>query len=242
MTDPPQSLVCLCSVPFFFFYRRCAVSPSPSLRSLTRLQLLTTGGGWQDQVGGVMGGIKITKSAASLPLRVEPQKVEASPELIAALSDRIVLVYTGRTRLARNLLQTVIRRWYERLPEIMVTTAALKSNAFDVADAVRAGDIAAIGACVTKYWAHKKSMAEGCEPQFCARILKLCEPHLHGGSMAGAGGGGFMFLITKEPNAIPSLTALLAASDIPEAKHVTFHTGIIDPDGLKVTVRPSDAQ
>ena len=200
-------------------------------------QLLTTGGGWQDQVGGVMGGIKITESAASLPLIVDPKTVDASPELISALSERIVLVYTGRTRLARNLLQTVIRRWYERLPEIMATTSALKENAYAVGDAVRAGDIAKIGACVSKYWSHKKAMAEGCEPAFCARILQLCKPLLHGASMAGAGGGGFMFLITKEPNQISVLRDLLASSDIPEAKGVTFHTGIIDTDGLKVTVK-----
>ena len=200
-------------------------------------QLLTTGGGWQDQVGGVMAGIKITSSEASLPLRVMPATVEAAPATIDALSKRIVLVYTGRTRLARNLLQTVIRRWYERLPEIMVTTAALKTNAFAVADAVRAGDVAAVGACVTKYWAHKKAMAEGCEPAFCAKILAACEPLLHGASMAGAGGGGFMFLITKEPNMIPALRELLSKSGIPEASDLTYHTGIIDTEGLKVTVK-----
>jgi len=33
-------------------------------------QVLTTGGGWQDQAGGLVGGFKVTTSAAALPLRV----------------------------------------------------------------------------------------------------------------------------------------------------------------------------
>ena len=108
-------------------------------------QLLTTGGGWQDQVGGVMAGIKITSSEASLPLRVMPATVEAAPATIDALSKRIVLVYTGRTRLARNLLQTVIRRWYERLPEIMVTTAALSMHPPSASSIVLGGCVGLAG-------------------------------------------------------------------------------------------------
>eukprot|EP00965_Chrysotila_dentata_P036780 1223934-Pleurochrysis_carterae.AAC.3 len=34
-------------------------------------QMLTTGGGWQDQVGGIVPGIKRCSSAAKLPLVVE---------------------------------------------------------------------------------------------------------------------------------------------------------------------------
>ena len=33
-------------------------------------QLLTTGGGWQDQVGGILPGVKACSSAAALPLAV----------------------------------------------------------------------------------------------------------------------------------------------------------------------------
>ena len=46
-----------------------------------------------------------------------------------------------------------------------------------------------------------------------------------------------MFLITKEPNMIPALRELLSKSGIPEASDLTYHTGIIDTEGLKVTVK-----
>lgn len=63
------------------------------------------GGGWQDQVGGLFGGVKIARSAAQLPLRVEVEQLSLSQDFLSVLQQHLLLVYTGKTRLARNLLQ-----------------------------------------------------------------------------------------------------------------------------------------
>ncbi|KAF2978886.1 hypothetical protein EK904_006136, partial [Melospiza melodia maxima] len=68
-------------------------------------QRLTTGGGWQDQVGGLIPGIKIGRSKAQLPLRVEVEQISVPDGFTQTLNDHLLLVYTGKTRLARNLLQ-----------------------------------------------------------------------------------------------------------------------------------------
>lgn len=67
--------------------------------------MLTTGGGWQDQVGGLVGGVKIGHSPAELPLRVDFSMLNMTEAQVQELSDHLLLVYTGKTRLARNLLQ-----------------------------------------------------------------------------------------------------------------------------------------
>ena len=51
--------------------------------------------------------------------QVETEEIRLPPETIQMLNDRLVLVYTGRARLARNLLQGVLRRWFGRLPEVL---------------------------------------------------------------------------------------------------------------------------
>ena len=68
-------------------------------------QMLTTGGGWQDNVGGLIPGFKIARSQASLPLKVETEKVELSGKTVDEITKRLVCFYSGRTRLAKNLLQ-----------------------------------------------------------------------------------------------------------------------------------------
>ena len=67
--------------------------------------MLTTGGGWQDQVGGLVGGVKTGYSAATLPLKVDIKYLNVPTSTIEALNRQLILVYTGKTRLARNLLQ-----------------------------------------------------------------------------------------------------------------------------------------
>lgn len=68
-------------------------------------QMLTTGGGWQDQVGGLVPGVKIGFSKAQLPVFIDYRNIPLSPQLAKDFNDRFILVYTGKTRLARNLLQ-----------------------------------------------------------------------------------------------------------------------------------------
>ena len=68
-------------------------------------QMLTTGGGWQDNVGGLVPGFKIGRSQASLPLKVEWEKLDLSEKTVEEITKRLVCFYSGRTRLAKNLLQ-----------------------------------------------------------------------------------------------------------------------------------------
>lgn len=73
--------------------------------------LRAAGGGWQDQVGGLVPGIKIGRSEARLPLRVEVEEILVPEGFARILSDHLLLVYTGKTRLARNLLQVKQGLW-----------------------------------------------------------------------------------------------------------------------------------
>ena len=72
-------------------------------------QLLTTGGGWQDQVGGLHPGINLGESQPSHQVAVTTLPARISEELCHSLNSRLLLLYTGKPRLAKNLLQNVIR-------------------------------------------------------------------------------------------------------------------------------------
>ena len=198
-------------------------------------QLLTTGGGWQDNVGGVYGGAKICRSAPGLPLKVTTDVIPMSDKFRQILNDRLVLIYTGRARLARNLLQNVVRRWYSRLPEIVSTVKSLTETASEAADAIQAEDVIKVGQCLTKYWSQKKCMAEGCEPEFVKQMIESLDDLILGASLAGAGGGGFLAVITKEANAMNALQNQLDTLSL-GIPGQTMHSAEIDMDGLTVCV------
>lgn len=162
-------------------------------------QMLTTGGGWQDQVGGLLPGIKIGRSKGQLPLKVESEILEMKEANKKKFLDHSLLVFTGKPRLAKNMLQGVIRNWYTRKPEVIQTADWIESNAEDCATACLEGDIEKIGKCLNISWEQKKIIAPGCEPPQVKELIDVLKPHIHGVILTGAGGGGFLYAITKEP-------------------------------------------
>lgn len=163
-------------------------------------QAITTGGGWQDQVGGVSGGLNLGHSSLlNDQLLVQVTAVRTSPQFMDAFISQTVLIYTGTVRLAKNILQNVVRSWYSRDEatyrcfEQLLTNAELCSKAFEDEN------IDQIGQLLTSYWHQKKVLAPSCEPQEVATFLRRSSDLIHGGTMAGAGGGGFMFVVLKQP-------------------------------------------
>ncbi|XP_028392765.1 L-fucose kinase-like [Dendronephthya gigantea] len=161
-------------------------------------QMLTTGGGWQDQVGGLLPGIKLGQSEGKLPLKVESEVLKIDDQKMKRIVDHSLLVFTGKPRLAKNMLQGVIRNWYTRKPEVIKTADWIESNARDCAQACVEGDVKKIGKCLSNSWEQKKIIAPGCEPPQVKELIDVLKPHIHGFLLTGAGGGGFLYAITKE--------------------------------------------
>jgi len=197
-------------------------------------QMLTTGGGWQDQVGGLEGGIKVGHSESKLPLYIDMTKLEVPQSVIQELNERLLLVYTGKTRLAKNVLQNVIRNWYARNPVIMQSQDRLVKLAWESAQAVMMGNLDQLGECLNQYWKLKKIMAPGCEPQAVANMIEALRPHISGVCMAGAGGGGFMYIITKKPQSQQLVEDVLKT--VKGAENTTIHEATIDMSGIELHI------
>src|SRR5204863_7727643 len=92
----------------------------PLFHQVLRLeQRMTTGGGWQDQIGGLLPGIKLTRTEPGPDQSPEVTLLECPPDSLRELEARLVLFYTGVPRLARNVLQRVVDRSLAREPEAM---------------------------------------------------------------------------------------------------------------------------
>ena len=58
-------------------------------------QVMTSGGGWQDQIGGILGGFKLGRTDSGLPLTIQIDQLPSSALLNSVFSDRVCLLYTG---------------------------------------------------------------------------------------------------------------------------------------------------
>ncbi|KAM4618901.1 L-fucose kinase isoform 2-T2 [Polymixia lowei] len=196
-------------------------------------QILTTGGGWQDQLGGLVGGVKVGRSKVGLPLRVEVEHLNPPVDFLVTLEKHLLLVYTGKTRLARNLLQDVVRSWYSRLPSMVQNAQQLVANAEECARACSDGSLSRLGVCLNRSWQQKKVMAPGCEPGAVRTMMEALGPLALGQSLAGAGGGGFLYLLTREPHQNHQVLKVL--NNTPGLGDFSVYSVEVDMDGITHT-------
>ena len=199
-------------------------------------QMLTTGGGWQDQVGGIAGGIKIGRSPPKIPLHVLTEILTTSDSFYDTVSSHMKLIYTGKTRLARNLLQTVIRNWYTKRRSILTACHNLKDTAEQCALSVKAEDLEQMGMHMNAYWEQKKTIASGCEPDLCRRMMDKLRPYTLGMLLAGAGGGGFMYVLTKKAHSKDFVANLL--KEVEGAQDAVVYDVLIDRIGMTCYSQP----
>ena len=177
---------------------------------LTLEQMLTTGGGWQDQVGGLVGGIKLVTTPPGLPQRIQVEPVTLAPATRTALAERLLLVYTGQQRLAKNLLRAVMGRWMARDPEMVAILREIARLALAMRAALEVGDLDQFGALIGEHWEINKRMDPGCTNPFIDGLMDAMRPLMCGAKLAGAGGGGFAIVIARAGGAAHERGAWLA--------------------------------
>lgn len=184
-------------------------------------------------------GVKASACAATLPVSVAvtPLASTTTPAIESVLDQHMFLLYTGKTRLAKNLLQRVLRQWALRENDVTQLVASLRHNAVNMAAAIKNGDVAAVGHALSTYWEQKKLMAPMAEPAEATAILAALREHVHGASLCGAGGGGFMVVISKLPNNAAAIERVLREHPDTGTLVWSLHGCTVNTKGLEVLVQ-----
>lgn len=200
-------------------------------------QMMSTGGGWQDQAGGLTPGLKLLRTSPGprqVP-RISP--IVLPPAAARELRSRTLLYCTGQRRLARDILQGVVRRYLAADPAALRIIHDLKSAAARMARDLARGDIDAFAAGLLRNWELKKAIDPGSTNARIEQTLAPLLPHLSGYELAGAGGGGFLLLIARSPRHATHLRALLAhPSQTPHPPSAGLIDFDLDRHGLSVAV------
>lgn len=172
-------------------------------------QRMTTGGGWQDQIGGLLPGVKLTEAGPGQAPEPEVTSIDLSAAETRRLEAHLVLFYTGLPRLAKNVLQRVVDRYLARDPETIEILAEMPRLARSTAEGIRAGDLQALGHGLARTWEWHKRLEPSSSNPGIDRLFDAAAPHLWGARLAGAGGGGFMILLARSPKDAGALRELL---------------------------------
>lgn len=161
-------------------------------------QRMTTGGGWQDQAGGIFPGAKLLMSGPGLRQRLRVEPVAWTEARKDEFSRRLVLYYTGIRRVAKDLLRQVVGRYLAREVHAVQVLHSIKTLASEMAYALREGEWDLLGALLDRHWELNQTLDPHTTNAPINGILHAVRPYIRGAKLAGAGGGGFLMLLARD--------------------------------------------
>ncbi len=158
-------------------------------------QIMSTGGGWQDQIGGVTDGIKYISSRPGLKQEIRVDHLALDEETTAELNERFTLIYTGQRRLARNLLRDVVGRYIGNEPDNVFALNEIQRVASLMRFELERGNVDAFAELLSRHWELSKMIDAGSTNTLIDQIFDSCDDLLAGRMVCGAGGGGFLQVV-----------------------------------------------
>ena len=77
----------------------------------------------------------------------------------------------------------------------------MKNHALDMFEAIQRADFRLIGQLLSKTWQQNQAIDGGTNPAEVQAITRLIDDYCLGYKLAGAGGGGYLYMIAKDPEA-----------------------------------------
>ena len=203
------------------------------MRTLLVEQLVTTGGGWQDQAGGLFPGVKLIETAPGpdqiVSVRWAPDHLFAP----RAAGGGMLLYYTGLTRLAKTILQDIVRGMFLGDGRILACLRDIGGNAEATYDALQRGSYEAVCERVRESWDLNQALDSGTNPPEVQAILDRVGDWLGAAKLTGAGGGGYLLLLAKDEEAAGRIRECLTRQPPnPRARFVHFS---LSETGLQIT-------
>lgn len=202
-------------------------------KTLILEQLLTTGGGWQDQYGGICHGLKLLETKAGFDqtplIRWLPDTIFTSDEHHKCH----LLYYTGITRTAKNILSEIVRKMFLNATEHLALLDEMKAHAHTLFDTIQQNDFQAYGKMIQTTWNQNKRLDSGTNPDSVEEILRKIDDYCLGYKLPGAGGGGFIYMIAKDDTAAAQIKKILTQN--PPNNKARFVEMSISKTGLQTT-------
>ena len=202
-------------------------------RTLMLEQMLTTGGGWQDQFGGVLGGVKLLQTDKGFEQRPQvrwlPNDLWTQPEYHPCH----LLYYTGITRTAKHILAEIVRRMFLNHGEELQLLREMKAHTMEMYEAIQCVDFKRTGLLMRNTWQQNQLLDNGTNPVAIQQLTSLIDDLCLGYKLPGAGGGGYLYMIAKDPEAAARIKQIL--NENRQNRNARFVEMSLSTKGLQVS-------
>ncbi len=202
-------------------------------RTLMLEQMLTTGGGWQDQFGGVLGGVKLLQTGRGFDQSPQVRWLPNDLWLLPEYHPCHLLYYTGITRTAKHILAEIVSRMFLNHGDELRLLREMKEHTMEMYEAIQRNDFVRMGTLVRKTWQQNQTLDSGTNPAAVDALTSLVDDLCLGYKLPGAGGGGYLYMIAKDPEAAARIKQIF--NDHRNNKNARFVEISLSTTGLQIS-------
>ncbi len=164
--------------------------------------------GSQDHIAALRGGIQ---GIRYLPGRTEAERIGPGAHPARALAAHAFLAGTGRAHFSAGLNWRVVRKAVDGNPDALRRFRGIAEAAREAWDALVAGEIDRVGKAVARDWAIRRKIARGITTKSVDRLFSSpgFRRRVSGAKLCGAGGGGMVFGLLRDPEEREAVEAML---------------------------------
>ncbi|HEX6512027.1 MAG TPA: GHMP kinase [Chloroflexota bacterium] len=152
-------------------------------------------GGLQDQYAAAFGGFNLMEFTAE-GVQVQPLRLRAS--VLNELAYRLILVYTGRTRMSGSIIAQQVEGYRQEDAGVLAALDEMKAITLEMREMLVRGRLDAFGDLLDAAWQSKQRLASGIStPEIDELYTEAKKAGALGGKITGAGGGGHLLLFCQ---------------------------------------------
>lgn len=157
-------------------------------------------GGRQDHYAAAHGGaLRLEFGAAAGGRPASTHAIALADATASALEHRAIVLHTGESRISGATITAVLDAYRARERRVVDALARMRALAGDMADAMSAGDLDALGAQLAEHWAHQRSLHPKIPTErIDAIIARGTAAGALGAKALGASGGGCVLLLAAD--------------------------------------------
>jgi len=172
-------------------------------------QMLTSGGGWQDQYGGVLPGVKLLRTSKGFDQQPVVSWLPSEIFTGADYKPCHLLYYTGITRTAKKILSEIVSSMFLNNGQQLRLLREMKEHTMDMYEAIQRADFDLYGRYVRKNWLQNQALDSGTNPPEVEALTRLIDDYCLGYKLPGAGGGGYLYIVAKDAVAASRIRQIL---------------------------------
>lgn len=178
-------------------------------------QLMGSGGGWQDTVGGHTAGFKLSECRPGIPVEITGNRLCLSPKFLSELNSRFCLVYSGPREKNKSVPREIMGRFIMS-PDSYGDIIKRKSERADAfCEALIEGNTDRFGSLLDEQLDFCAKLSPSLITTNIDGIFKAADDLACGRMLCGAGGGGFVQIVLREGVPKEKLSEALAQSRLP---------------------------